>query len=271
MNFRVTNKLLQRGNRRVILSHVMWFALFLAIAAPASYLWGFQRQSETFDPQPLLEYWKDSAQAATTVVVPPREIAALIFPFGQAEPETTTLNGTHIWTVRYPLARNARVDDLLREVEATWRNQGAEPARSPGQVLARKGQAVTLLARPDDQKQWLEIHCWQADAGAARISADLFTAQGLPQPPRGAEIMNFSGPETASALAYFHAAGARAVIDDYTKALRREGWQEMPVQDAAAPANRDMISLLFRKDRRHVMVHFTVAPQGGTLVSVVVL
>lgn len=243
MNYKTTNRLLQKGHGRAIVYQVACAAAALAVIAPASYLYGVATAGEGVNLSLYQRVFSETVRPEGNANLPDPEIARAIWALGSAPVERSTYNGVVIWTTSVP-APSSWERALVRE----WKSLRVHAQASPGNVrgiLQDGGLRVELVARQNQGSGQVEIFAYEQGKAP---SASAFADAGLPAPPDWAEIYDYSGSSDTGVALAFRADYRGDLVRTYANWMERDGWKELPVPKERSGA------LLYEREGKRVTV-----------------
>jgi hypothetical protein len=263
----------QKSNRRTIVSQVAWGVVALACLAPAGYLYGFLRTRDRFDSSNYGEVMSQRAQRPPENVQPPRLVAGYLQPFGDTEVESSYLNGRRIWRATYATGRGKTGAQLASQVANAWKRQGLATASQGERATGWSAKNGVLLIGQRSAGGDFEIFAYEkSDEAASRQDMEVaFTSNDLPVPPRGAEIIDCSGPGLGNIISFRAHGNLLRAVTEYEKDMNRSGWTTVNSPDAQTARIKDsQYFSMLRKGDRHATVTASVGPSGDQLISLVV-
>jgi hypothetical protein len=227
VNYKTTNRLLKKGGGRAIFYQVLCCGAILAIAAPASYVWGVLHASEGVN-MPLYQLiFSETAQLEGNGARPDSDVADALGVFGPYMIERATYNGVTIWSTTIPTPSRAWENEVARE----WSRLGIRTSPVSGMVqgaLGRGRDRLVLIARPGSGVGETDLFAFEG--GGEADPADSFLVAGLPEPPQGAEIFDHSGSGDGGVALAFRLRRGGDLVREYGDQLQDSGWRRLDAQ-----------------------------------------
>lgn len=274
MNFQSTNKVLKKSTKRVVTGHILWGVLLLACLGPMGYLYGFMKTQERFDPAPFQEIMQQSAQLdPQEQVAPPRTIARYLHPFGRTDTEASYFNGRRIWRSAYKTNPRKPASFFIDQASKAWTSQGLVCQQTAEGVTGRHPRSrVMVVGKRSQETGDFEIYVYENNAIARNVDngEGVFLQNGLPMPPRGTKILNFSGPGGGNVVSFSVQRDVNRVLAEYDAEMFRAGWQEAPNADKEHLPILEGQFKMYQKDNRYVTISASGAKGRQPMISLVV-
>jgi hypothetical protein len=243
VNYKTTNRLLKKNGGRALFYQVLCCGAVLAVAAPASYVWGVLHASEGVN-QPLYQrIFSESARVEGDGVRPDADVADALGIFGPHAIERATYNGMVIWSTTIKAPTRAWENEVARE----WGRLGIRTHRDQGTVQGVLGSGrdrLVLIARPGSGPG--EMNLFAFEGGGEQDPADAFLTAGLPEPPGAAEIFDHTGSGEGGVALAFRLRRGGDLAWEYGEQLQDAGWRQLEAPGMSPDAR------IFERDGRRV-------------------
>jgi hypothetical protein len=236
---------------------------------------GYQGRASAWDRSALDGYMNESAQAPALAMMPGAKVSERLFVLGEVTPRAAMQDGGALWVAAYPAESSTQRHGALAKVERAWRRQGLSPERQGEAVVARDERSQLLLAAlpmPDQREVQVQVREVDAKGTAATASRELFRMHGIPEPPRNAEMMNFTSSDAAPMLCFAVRSSVSRVAGVYLGQIEAAGWSERPLgpMDGVAEGT-GVVFRAYERDHHYITVAITARGRGESLVAVTVI
>ncbi|MCC6547756.1 hypothetical protein IT570_11370 [Candidatus Sumerlaeota bacterium] len=273
MNYATTNKLLKKGVPRTVIGQVVWAVLILCLLAPASYLFGFFKSRERAANMPYEEIMSQTAQRPPENIAAPESISAMLQPFGTTNVESSLMGSRRIWRAEYEVNRHKSDAQLFSQISRVWKRNGLRVETTDKTISGfdRRSEMLFLGSRNGDE-QFVIFAYEKSSADVASMDTDaMFRANELPLPPRGAEVIESSGPGAGNISAFKVRRGGYKAAMYYVEDMRQMGWEDITTLDESqqmVPATETLA--MMKKGDRHATVTTMATSRGEQIISLVI-